>query len=77
MFVEPLAIQKHIRNIDFPNKLDNVIGLQVADFVPNNFARRHCSTLRKAKFNIFEPLYSSLYDGGIAKAHRFGMKVMP
>jgi len=76
MFINPKAMQRHIKELDFPNKSENVIGLQVADFVPNNFARRYAG-LDKLKFNINNALWKSLYDGDIKKSSRFGMKLMP
>lgn len=76
MFINPYAMQNHIREIEFPLKTNNNEGLQVADFVPNPFARK---TLEKKqhKFNIYQTLRTSRYHGGIYKGSRFGIKVMP
>jgi hypothetical protein len=76
MYVNPYAMQKHIREIEFPGKTENNAGLQVADFVPNPFARL---SLGKAqhKFNLYPTLRTARYDGGIFKGDRFGVKMMP
>lgn len=76
MYVNPYAMQRHIREIDFPNKLENNAGLQIADFIPNPFARKVLEK-KQYKFNIYKTLRLVRYDGGIYKGNRFGIKVMP
>lgn len=76
MYISPYAMQKHLIEINFPSKLDNNEGLQVADFIPNNFAREH-GVNDRYKFNIFNSLRKTRYDGGLLKHDRFGIKVMP
>ena len=62
--------------LDFANKFDNNPGLQVADFIPNGFAR-DCLGIPQAKYNIFRTLKYLRYDGGQNLPDRFGVKYMP
>jgi hypothetical protein len=39
-FVSPFAMQTLLKDIAFPDKQANEAGLQLADFVPNPFARK-------------------------------------
>lgn len=76
MFISPFAMQTYLREIEFPPKSSNNPGLQVADFIPNPFAR---NTLKKKqnKFNVYSQLRQLRYDGGLKRYDRFGMKIMP
>lgn len=76
MFVNPYAMQKYVGEITFPLKTANVSGLQLADFVPNPFARKAAGK-PQAAFNIYQALRKSRYDGGLQKYDRFGIKYMP
>jgi len=76
MFINAVTMQKHLKEIEFPNKQDNNPGLQVADFVPNNFARNHLC-LPHHEFNIYNVLRKQRYNGNIEKRERFGVKYMP
>lgn len=76
MFVNPFALQQHLREISFPNKRDNVEGLQIADFVPNGFAR-HAAGL-DTKYSTYDTVRKYRYAGGIADGYkRFGVKFIP
>lgn len=76
MYVSPYAIQKSIISIDFPKKSDNIAGLQIADFIPNDVAR---DALKKKKhqFNINREINQAKYDGMIGNKDRFGVKIIP
>ncbi|GGD28954.1 DUF3800 domain-containing protein [Pontibacillus salipaludis] len=76
MYVNAFAMQKHLGEIEFPDKTENNAGLQVADFVPNTFARK-AAGFKKHKFSISDVTRKSRYDGGLQKRERFGVKVMP
>jgi len=76
MFVNPYAMQTLLKDIDFPNKTDNIAGLQIADFVPNPFARNTLGN-KQPQFNIYQALRPLRYDGGLRKFDRFGIKIMP
>lgn len=39
LFVPKEVFQKRLKTISFPMKIDNSIGLQIADFIPNPIAR--------------------------------------
>ncbi|WP_117161457.1 DUF3800 domain-containing protein [Paraliobacillus sp. X-1268] len=76
MYISPEAIQKHIIDLRFPNKSENVAGLQIADFIPNNIVRK-VGNKKKHRFNLYEPIRVSRYDGSIMKREKFGVKVIP
>lgn len=80
MFYPAKAINKRIKGIIFNNKTDNIIGLQVADFIPNALGRH---VLNKTyndnkQRNIYYPiLQEKLYDGMVGNINRFGIKKIP
>lgn len=76
MYVNAFAMQRYLGEIEFPSKQVNTAGLQVADFVPNVFARSTLG-LPKHKPSIYDVLRKSRYDGNLMKHNRFGIKVMP
>lgn len=76
MFINAEKMQKHLREIEFPGKKENIAGLQVADFVPNYFARKALK-LNPHRYNINDVLRRRRYDGCIYKMDRFGVKQMP
>lgn len=77
MYISPYAMQEYLQEIYFPHKYENVVGLQLADFVPNDFARK-VSGAGPNEFNVFNSCKRIRYNGGLpSKEDRFGMKVMP
>lgn len=76
MYMPKNIAEKHLLGIDFVNKNENNIGLQLADFIPNSFARNHAG-FQQAQDNIFNTLRHCLYDGTIREPVRFGVKYMP
>ena len=66
-------MKKHLQCISFPLKLDNNIGLQLADFVPNPVARDFQGTEQR-ELNIFTEIKDKLYNGNIDRNDRFGLK---
>ena len=73
MFYSHKIIQKYIKGLEFKNKLDNITGLQLADFIPNNLARKHAG--KKPKYDKTEKsIRKRLYDGNIERKDRFGHK---
>lgn len=63
-------------NINFYNKVDNIIGLQIADFIPGQLNRK-CNSLAPKEFSLIEEIERKLYDGNCNMANRFGFKIMP
>lgn len=76
MYMTKEAAEKRLLGIDFVNKADNNPGLQIADFIPNCFARDHAG-INQAKPNIFGTLRYHRYNGNMDSADRFGIKYMP
>lgn len=73
MFYPHKIIQKYITGLEFKNKSDNIAGLQIADFIPNDLARCHANM--KPKYNkTHKYIKSRLYDGNISRKDRFGFK---
>jgi len=60
----------------FEEKSKNSAGLQLADFVPNSFAKDH-GKFPQSKNNIFGNLKYLRYDGKVNNKERFGIKYMP
>ncbi len=76
MYMNKAAAEKRLLGIDFVNKSENCVGLQIADFVPLSFARDHGGK-EQGNPNIFGTLKYHRYDGGIGMKDRFGIKYMP
>ena len=76
MFVSPYAMQKHLKEIYFPTKKENIAGLQIADFIPNSFARKGAEK-EQSRYNIYQCIRKLRYDGGIQNYNRFGIKYLP
>lgn len=68
-------LQERLSTINFGIKSENIVGLQLADFIPNPLAR---SALQKKQkpFSIFEGIQRRLYDGNIGDKGRFGFKIL-
>lgn len=73
LFISPELMKKHLRCISFPLKLDNNIGLQLADFVLNPVARDF-QAIDQRELNIFTEIKEKSYNGNINKNDRFGLK---
>lgn len=76
MYMSQKTASNCLLGLDFANKNDNNPGLQIADFVPNGFARDFLGS-PQAKYNIFRTLRYLRYDGGQNLPERFGVKYMP
>ena len=40
IYVNSSSVQKYIKGIEFPSKQENIAGLQLADFIPNQIAKK-------------------------------------
>lgn len=76
MYYSKEAMSKRLLSIDFVLKSANNSALQIADFVPNYFARKH-NNFKSQKFNIDKQLRTYRYDGGLNLRDKFGVKKMP
>lgn len=76
MYMNKDSAEKHLLGIDFVDKKENLAGLQIADFIPNAFARDHAN-VNQGKPNIFSTLRYCRYDGNQNCKDRFGIKYMP
>lgn len=76
MYMTKEAAEKRLLGIDFIYKSNNEAGLQIADFIPNSFARDRAG-ISQPNPNIFGTLRYNLYDGNMGNRDRFGIKYMP
>lgn len=80
MFYPAKAINKRVKGIVFKNKTDNIIGLQVADFIPNALGRHILNKKYNdnKQRNVYYPiLEKKIYDGNVGNIERFGVKKIP
>ena len=77
MYINHISMQERLHTICFPSKNANICGLQIADFVPNGFARKHLG-LSVHKFNIQDILEAKMYKGNAGFSNvRFSVKQLP
>ena len=79
MFYPAKEIKSRITSLEFKSKKDNIVGLQIADFIPNSMGRHELHKIYKSKernvpYSIIE---SKLYDGAVNRSDRFGLKIIP
>lgn len=78
MYVNSKSIQKYIRNIDFPTKQENIAGLQLADFIPNQIAKKSIGKKIYANAKDFNNnIFRKAYNGMCNNKNRFGIRVIP
>lgn len=78
MYIQPYAIQQRISQISFVSKQMNNCCLQVADFIPNQIARKKTGKNIKAHVvNLTNNIFLKSYDGGNGNSSRYGIKVVP
>lgn len=76
MYYTPHFFQTHIGDICFVDKTNNLPGLQLADFIPNTYARK-CAGIT-AKHTAFQQcVMRQAYDGGMGNRSKFGLKKIP
>ena len=76
MFYPSNVICKYLnKNMEFKDKQDNITGLQIADFVPNDIARYKAGISCKYK-SSHKNIRARLYDGEIDRKDRFGNKII-
>lgn len=78
MYITKETMRKHLLGIDFIEKKANNAGLQIADFIPNAFAREHAGFGQIDKNNKYiRKLKYYRYNGNCNAQDRFGIKNMP
>lgn len=75
LFIKKEILQHRLSTINFAIKSDDIIGLQIADFIPNPVARYALSKKQKP-FSNFEGIMKRLYDGNIGMTEKFGLKII-
>lgn len=76
LFYEQCTLQKHLGTISFPLKADNIIGIQIADMIPNPL-NRQLSEMKQKIPGLIDEINKKAYDGSIGKDKRFGIKLIP
>lgn len=75
LFMKKEVLQDRLGAISFPIKSDNIIGLQLADFIPNALARKALGKEQK-NFSVYDEIEKKLYDGKIDRKDKFGFKII-
>lgn len=75
LFVKKEVLQTRLCTINFAIKSENIIGLQLADFIPNPLARQALGK-RQKPYSILEGIETKLYDGKVGMSERFGFKII-
>ena len=75
LFMKKETLQMRLSTINFAIKSDNIIGLQLADFIPNSLARQALGKSQKP-FSILDGINAKLYDGQVGMKDRFGFKII-
>lgn len=77
MYISPYIIQSRLMGINFPTKAENMTGLQLTDFIPNDIARKHAGFRVKKKMNLRHTIIRKTYNGIVNDKSRFGIKMIP
>lgn len=76
MYYTSHTFQTHIGDIKFCDKNENIAGLQLADFIPNTYARFVAE--KKPKHDDFKKaVIKKAYDGKIGDPAKYGLKKIP
>lgn len=73
LYLSSEIMKKRLYGISFPLKIDNNVGLQIADFVLNPMARKFDNMEQKDN-SLHNAIITKAYDGGIAENMRYGIK---
>lgn len=76
LFLNRNVIQQRLGTLSFPLKADNIVGLQVADFIPNPLSR-HCGGMKQQNPSLHPHILTKLYKGRVNMPERFGLKKIP
>ena len=76
MYYTAHTFQTHVGDIQFRPKSENVVGLQLADFIPNTYARFVARKIPKHK-DFKKTVVKSAYDGNIHDSLKYGLKKIP
>lgn len=75
LYIDSYAIQKYIKEIDFPSKQDNIAGLQLADFLPNQIGKKIIGSNLFANTQDFNNnIFRKAYNGNVNNKKRYGIK---
>ncbi|WP_042375285.1 DUF3800 domain-containing protein [Neobacillus jeddahensis] len=76
LFYDRRTIQHRLGNISFPLKADNIIGLQLADLIPNSLNRK-LTGYELRTYGLVDAFEKISYDGCCGDQKRFGIKLIP
>lgn len=76
LFFDKRVLQRRLGTINFSLKADNVIGLQIADLIPNSLNRKLCNKKQRS-YGFIDAFEKIAYDGKKGKMDRFGIKLIP
>lgn len=75
LYYSPKTIQNFVREIKFIPKSSNLVGLQLADFVPNTLGR-YAAMMKPKNRDFAKSVRSKLYDGGQQGKYKYGFKIL-
>lgn len=75
LFMKKEVLQARLSTINFGIKSENIIGLQLADFIPNALARKALGIEQKP-YSVIDGIEKRLYDGKVDMKERFGFKII-
>lgn len=73
LYLSSDVMKKRLLSISFPLKIDNNVGLQIADFILNPMARKFDNMDQKEN-SLHNAIITKAYDGGINENMRYGIK---
>jgi hypothetical protein len=76
LFYDKKIIQKRLSTINVCLKADNIIGLQIADLLPNSWNRKLTGKDQRT-YGLIDVIEHNAYDGGCNLKERFGLKIIP
>lgn len=76
MFLSSQALQDVILGIEFIPKTANNPAIQLADFIPNQLARKETHR-RTDIYAMYPELKKRFYNGTLGQPERFGVKIIP
>lgn len=75
-YLDRRTLQHHLGTINFPLKADNIVGLQLADLIPNSLNRYLCKKQQRT-YGLINTILKLAYNGNSNTSGQFGIKIIP
>ncbi|MDE8676557.1 DUF3800 domain-containing protein [Priestia aryabhattai] len=76
LFYDKRTLQRRLGSLNVQLKADNIIGLQIADLIPNSLNRYLCNKKQRT-YGLIDVYQKIAYDGKLGNKKRFGIKLVP